>query len=744
MNEVHADLPRGTHTLGVLLVHGIGSQRRGDTLAEWGGAIYRWLQAAAERGPRKKGDVAVELGATSLAASDAELGVPATATIRLRQSSSSPETSWLLAESWWTESFPACTYSEFVRWALLVVPFAVVLHALPAFRRDFERYTLLLAARRSGSPSGLWVPVGGVIRPGWATGRFGSVLLRKPLFWLTLEMVARVFMRMLTSIPIVTVGALTHVALLAATALAFIPYDALRSPVRWLQQTLAATIGDSFVFLESPIKEAAIVSHVQRDLTWLSARCGIVAVVAHSQGAAVIYKALQSWAKEQRIPPNIVLLLTYGSGICKLLDLETASRQPFVWLFYGLTAELASVALLGVCVLAALGKLPLIVAVFCILLLVVIVTGVLVAACQTPLPQPKPLPLDWENFYASYDPVPNGPIELGLEPSDGGPDTSTVEYFRRLREFAQRQREVVNLRSAWGDHTSYWSSTDDFVARVARRLAELKAFLPRYISDDDWFDMSAKRRLWRVSLLSRSRILAGVGAISVLLWPTYAVAPIGSVARSFLQAWKPAVIQRSMLPAWMGDVTISDWLVGAITLGAGVYGFFLVAKLGWRIWNYLEIIDSFHRVPYSTTSLPLGVALLLFGVGSLGIIALPFAPAVVFFRNPTLTVWLAVIVSIGACGFITKTWRGQPGTSSEWGRLVLARGEWYLQQAEQLEVRSEQLSALEAADWCFGLSEVFLNVKKDSAELTRLDNRRSEARSQAGRLRSERDEEVST
>jgi hypothetical protein len=199
-----------------------------------------------------------------------------------------------------------------------------------------------------------------------------------------------------------------------------------------------------------------------------------------------------------------------------------------------------------------------------------------------------------------------------------------------------------------------------------------------------------------------------------------------------------------MLPAWIGDATISNWLVGAIALGSGIYGFFLIAKLGWRVWNYLEVIDFYHRVPYATTSLPLRVALSLFGVAWFGIIALLFAPAIVSFQNPTLTVSLPVIVSIGAYLWITRTSRGQPGTSSEWGRLVLARGEWYLQQAEQLEVRAEQLDALQTADWCFGLSEVYLNVKKDSTELARLDKRRREGREQAERLRAEKDEEVST
>ena len=34
----------GLHDLGVLFVHGIGTQRRGETLSRCTGALYRWLE----------------------------------------------------------------------------------------------------------------------------------------------------------------------------------------------------------------------------------------------------------------------------------------------------------------------------------------------------------------------------------------------------------------------------------------------------------------------------------------------------------------------------------------------------------------------------------------------------------------------------------------------------------------------------------------------------------------------------
>ncbi len=39
--------------LGVVFVHGIGSQRQGDTLVTWGDAIQQWLSDWASRTPPK-------------------------------------------------------------------------------------------------------------------------------------------------------------------------------------------------------------------------------------------------------------------------------------------------------------------------------------------------------------------------------------------------------------------------------------------------------------------------------------------------------------------------------------------------------------------------------------------------------------------------------------------------------------------------------------------------------------------
>src|SRR5262249_35822468 len=102
-----------------------------------------------------------------------------------------------------------------------------------------------------------------------------------------------------------------------------------------VQQALAGTLGDCFILVASPIQRAAIISHVQRDIDWLiSQDCKNIAVVAHSQGAAVAFEALSTGVLKRFCQVRGVesdpsaresrktLLITFGSGIAKLSELD--------------------------------------------------------------------------------------------------------------------------------------------------------------------------------------------------------------------------------------------------------------------------------------------------------------------------------------------------------------------------------------------------------------------------------------
>src|SRR5262249_37434886 len=90
----------------------------------------------------------------------------------------------------------------------------------------------------------------------------------------------------------------------------------------WVQRKISATLGDSFLFVTSPITGAAVTTRVKKDLEWLMARCDRVIVLAHSQGAAVSYKVIKRQFWGGHAPQKFHALITYGSGLRKLFDLE--------------------------------------------------------------------------------------------------------------------------------------------------------------------------------------------------------------------------------------------------------------------------------------------------------------------------------------------------------------------------------------------------------------------------------------
>lgn len=76
------------------------------------------------------------------------------------------------------------------------------------------------------------------------------------------------------------------------------------------------------MLLTHPFEAASIVGQVRRNMRWLARRCKVIAVVAHSQGAALAHMALQGG-----FPGNMHLLFTFGSGLKKLKQIEYVQKM---------------------------------------------------------------------------------------------------------------------------------------------------------------------------------------------------------------------------------------------------------------------------------------------------------------------------------------------------------------------------------------------------------------------------------
>lgn len=586
------------HRLGILLVHGIGTQPQRETLVRWGDALVE-LIAGATKAPEREAAAggaaeakAGEEDAPKAATEEVPNATPAarpplTVTLdRARPGSGTAEDAaevalaletadgrqerWLLTECWWADVFPPPTYGELVSWSVRAVPWSIALHVAQRYWQCSE----------DGGMRRAWAAVR-------ATGQLLVALALSPL-----------------------VVVLLSVALL----LGLLPIPQLRSFILAAQSTLTATVGDSLAFVESPVRAALIHSRLRDGLAGLRARCERMIVVAHSQGAAVVHEALggrnpSDGGGEVRLAaatPVPETLVTFGAGIGKLVALREApsvvreiGRNPVAaalrWLLFtaGMAGfvflsvrtgalglrELLWSALLALVVLIALvalwfaldGPLARLRASTRIKIAVSLVVAVLaivwLVAKRSDL-DPWPLLGSWFavlGLYASiwtiFEPRvkkiltsrvcrPPGvrrwvDLYASHDPVSNGAlgvrDVQTVESV-----------PVWNEGSLLGDHTSYWANRDEFVLRVVRECAATASsswahLLPPPPTPAAGEPTSSERR---VGYLRRARMLGRLGwfAVFVLIWSRWShLVPQPFELPAWIPAWAPAAFRFLLL-----------------------------------------------------------------------------------------------------------------------------------------------------------------------------------------------------
>jgi hypothetical protein len=592
------------YDLGVLFVHGIGQQARGQTLTAWADPVIRWLQLwlRPEPGAEPEPDP-VEVGPAELGPVPEDPAAPAQVELRVvaagRADGQPAARRWLLAEAWWAEAFTLPRFRELAVWGFAVLPWTVVAHFAARLQRAWRSPGVAARVARV-----LWQALG--------------LLLAVVLF------------------PLLAVGVLVVVVLGA------VPIPWVRQLAVALQRLLSTSVGDSFVLVSSPTRGQAIVTRTERDLRWLAARCRRVAVVAHSQGAAIAHRALR------RVPPGerkLASFVTVGSGQTKLVDLESlrdtdAARE--VWLApAGLVVMATSIWLLLDNLRPAAGQpadeepwmAPLWLA---LMGLGFLVFGI---AAAWPRRQPDAGEVDvgaergWLDLYASHDPVANGALfHLSSMPGKQLPLTS---------------RPVVNFASPLRDHTGYWRNRDEFVATLAATLADAagQAVDRPGSSDASWRQLAAARRHWRVGWLRGLRLLA-VATAAVLL-----VVNAGRSEAIGRRAVDLATSRADLLP-------LVDWSSGGslpppASRGAGLLvitlatlaGYLLLAGL-WRWWDARESAWTLRRqvarhwtVEFVSLLTGIGTLLALAWLLSAGVsltlttslLALPLVPVLPFF-----------------------------------------------------------------------------------------------------------------
>jgi hypothetical protein len=585
-------LPEKTpYDLGILLVHGIGEQQRGDTLTEAGDLILAWLGRFAEAIGSAG---AVDLNLMNVVARQAS-GDPiagAHAMVRIETpTEGGTAANWIIGESFWADVFRPATYNELAGWGIFIGPWAFAAQV----RGIVQRMEI-----------GSQVP--------WLLR-----LVLVPIVWV---LAAAMFLAG------AFVGLTVTLVALALVVLAFTNIPFLAGFARSAQRGLANGVGDAYVLTRSPIRFGAMSSQVRSDLRDMCKESKAVAVIAHSQGTAVAWHAIKHEltddpADDSDVAKHLRLFLTYGQAVRKLAFMRRLAENPIPR--QGLVASLgAGFALTAVAAYVTTGPswLLLVTVALAVAAEALLVwqgspvwtkSGVKIEADWLAVEKAAP-DLEWLDLWASADPVPGGPLDL--DP-------------RRFPSY-----KIRNLASSVLDHVAYWKNTTEFLPILAARLFGLGG-PSQYATNltDPLLVASALRRHARVLVLLTMRVVVVGAAVagSLQAWQTPA---FSAGVMDFLKELKLPLVEDffTMPPEWTRSL-------------AGVIVVVMAAVIAWipfsTAWASLAAADE-ETYFQGITTRPLwglrwwmlGVVFLAFAIGA--------GAALVLLGNAALAAYYAV------------------------------------------------------------------------------------------------------
>lgn len=484
---------------GVLFVGGIGKERPGSAVSAFAAALYGWLFRW-NKGTSLSETPSPALQDAVLSPAAGDDGDPAHVTLEvpLRLRKGTRQGRWLLAESSWADVSALPRFVDLAHWIWKVSTCLLVLQFVIPMRRHW-----LQSGPGGPNPLPLYRRVAVV------------------LGYLALMGVAAVL------------SVLLSLVLFAVAITALLPIPRIDRAVRWVMVRLSAILGDSYVLAHCPVAFAAMRTRVARDLGWLQDRCDRVAVVGHSQGAAIAHQVLQERGDR---PGNLLAFITLGQGISKLHLLQEMDWNPNVRQAALRSRWLVAIGL-GTAGLPALGwvasrlaaatflpaqavvAIPMILAGFLLIFLGVChAMNAVGKKCDNNLS----LCIDradfvWTDFYASADPVSNGPL---ISRTDG--EQCKSKTCRGTIASPGPCNEVYNGSSLLTDHNSYLRNQDQFLPALLNALTTAAYHDNRgntadwQLVGDDHLDQAKRRRRRLVRGLVTARVL--MAGVVVLAW----------------------------------------------------------------------------------------------------------------------------------------------------------------------------------------------------------------------------------
>lgn len=301
---VPAEAPSKPETVGVVFVHGVGSQRKGDALREFGTPLVDWV----EEWHRSRG-----LESKVTWAELTQPGEPAHAALVLPACPNHdpaepdyPGQRWMLAEAWWAPRVTAPEYITMLGWAWKRVPW-------------------LIDGLWDGAQASWREPVffndDGRVRPP-AQRRLRAVLA-------FVERVGQLLNTITISILYFLVQLAIMVSLIILAVIARLPLFGLEKfvLVQVLRPLIVDNVGDFYVFVYDRIQAVHIRQSIYETVNFLvkARQCSRVVIAAHSGGTVVAVDALGTPDLAEGVGPNdrklpdpmqkVDTLITFGAAL---------------------------------------------------------------------------------------------------------------------------------------------------------------------------------------------------------------------------------------------------------------------------------------------------------------------------------------------------------------------------------------------------------------------------------------------
>jgi hypothetical protein len=176
--------------------------------------------------------------------------------------------------------------------------------------------------------------------------------------------------------------------------------------------------------------------------------------------------------------------------------------------------------------------------------------------------------MQWHNYWASADPVPDGNLPIDKTP-----------YVTN--------HELRNQGAILADHTSYTENREEFLADLLLRLSTLGDWAAVQPEDACAIGRAQRRRRWRVGFLTADRWMSSVGM--VVTWWILGSAGLTILGRplvavvGYLAGLFPGV-DRQSVERWLPETFLGMVVVAAIAS----FWFRGVLTPAWRYWDQVE------------------------------------------------------------------------------------------------------------------------------------------------------------